>query len=90
MGKVTQLRVRRRTVSQVFVAVSDSGNGEEIYLVPGPNGEMIPLVAVNARAVGVLRRFAQSEADQSGKTVSIYSFTRRSLYDTVRPSATGD
>lgn len=88
-----QLRIgprRRRKVDQVFVAVSDLGDGEQIYTVPGPNGEMLPIVAVNQRALGVLRRYAQSAANQSGKAVSIYSFTRRSLYDTVAPVATGD
>lgn len=72
------------------MAVSDHGDVEYVSTVVGPNGERLPLVAIDRKGLSILRRYSQDLANRTGKTVSIISFTRRKLCDTVVPVATRD
>jgi hypothetical protein len=81
---------RKGEISQLFVAVTDSEEGEQIYTVLGPAGEKIPLTAINAIGVANLRLYAQRVADRDGNDVFIIRFTGRALYETVSPRTTGD
>jgi hypothetical protein len=77
-------------VSEIYIAVSESGPGEEIYSVTGPGGETLPVVALDHAALHLLRRYSQGIANRSGKNVRIIGFTRGTVHGTIRPVATGD
>lgn len=81
---------RPRKVTQVYMAVAESDAGEGVYTILGPNDERLPLVALDAGALSVLRTYAQSVANDTGKTVSIICFTDRRLYERFPPVTTGD
>lgn len=77
-------------VREIFIAVTDSGAGEEIYTFAGPGGETIPVVALNAEARAILIEYCQGIANRSGKKVAIIGFTRGIVHDMVSPLTTGD
>jgi hypothetical protein len=78
-------------VRELFIAVTgDDPQSEHVYTIPGPNGILLPLVAMDDWSLAVLHRYAQQLANSSGNVVRIISFTKRTLHDTVHPVATGD
>jgi hypothetical protein len=84
-------RLRRPQVRELFIAVvGDDPQSEQIYTIPGPNGILLPLVAMDERSLAVLKNYAQQVANNSGRIVRIISFTKRTLHDTVHPVTTGD
>lgn len=80
----------RLKVSEVFMAVLEQGDQESVFTVVTPRNVRLPVVALDRTALAVLQRYAQSMADETGQTVSIICFTDRSVYESFRPSATGD
>jgi hypothetical protein len=78
-------------LTDVYVAVSDQGDGEDIFTVNvGRRGQRLPIVAIDQRGLSVLRKYCQQLADETGHTVSIICFTSRRLYESLAPIATGD
>lgn len=77
-------------IERVYLAVADHGDGEGIFTIAGPRGERVPVVAINAKGLSVLREYARELAISSGFTVSIICFTNRSLHETFPPVATAD
>lgn len=90
----TSLRVapkaRSQKVSEIYLAVSARGKGEEVYTVDGPNGEKLPLVALDAGDADTLRQYVERDTHRGGKKVEIIRFTGRTLYDSVAGLSTGD
>jgi hypothetical protein len=81
---------RRRKLSKIYIAVIDHGDKEGICTVLLPNDERLPLVAIDEKALAVLRNYSQQVANETGKTVSIICFTGSRLYESFTPVATGD
>ena len=75
-----------------FLVASDEDNDPLVYLLKGPNGEDLPLVAIDDDGLAFLRKHAQATANACGRSVNIISFTAPSIYETVRPlqDSTGD
>ena len=81
----------RRQATKVYMAVfSDEDGDESVVQLVASEEVRLPLVALDDRALEVLRKFSQQTADESGQTVSIICFTSRAVYESFRPSATGD
>lgn len=88
-------RPRRRKgvghkIDELFVAVTDSLEGEQIFTVLGPAGERIPLTAITTAGLANLRQYAQRVVNSDGNNVLIIRFTGRTLYETLSPRTTGD
>jgi hypothetical protein len=81
---------QRKRLSKVYVAVTQLDNGEGIYSIAGPDGQTLPVVAVDVSALAALSEFACQQARLTGRTVSIIGFTKRTHRETFRPPATGD
>lgn len=81
---------KHRKVEGIYLVLSENGDGEEVYVIHGPDDQLLPLVAIDDDAVAVLTDYAQDAANNSGKIVSIIRFTRETVYETVRPLSTGD
>lgn len=79
-------------IESVYLAVTDAhGDGtESVYTVSGPDQNRIPVVALDDKSLESLRKFAETQARTTGKTVSIICFTHRTLHETFPPVATGD
>jgi hypothetical protein len=78
-------------LAEVYVAVTDRGDGEDIFTVNvGREGQRLPIVAIDQRGLSVLRRYCQQLADETGQSVSIICFTSRRLYESLAPVTTGD
>jgi len=81
----------RRRLTEVYLAVfSDQDGDENVIQVRTPGDVLLPLVAIDRKALGILQKFAQDTADQTGQSVSIICFTDRTVYESFRPTATGD
>ena len=86
-----EARLRRPQVRELFIAVTgEDPQSEQVYTVPGPNGILLPLVAMDDRSLAVLTGYAQQVANSSGQIVRIITFTKRTLHDTIHPVTTGD
>jgi hypothetical protein len=77
-------------IQQVFVAVTDLAGGEGIYTVCSSCGITLPVVAVDHKDLNALTEYVREYVDRTGETVSIIGFTKRTHYETFRPSTTGD
>jgi len=80
----------RPLVAEVYMAVFPIDGGEQVFTAVTPQGVRLPVVALDKNDLGVLKKYAQNIADETGETVSIICFTARQLYESFRPSATGD
>ncbi len=81
---------RPTKIERLSVAVVSNGEGELVYGAKVEDGGNLPIVAIDDVGIFFLKHYAQAEANISGASVRIISFTERSLHDTVRPFATGD
>ena len=83
---------RTQRIEKVYMAVTDTEDTtvESVYIVFGPQKEKLPVVAIEEKDLAALRKFAHSEAEATGKPVSIICFTNRELHETFRPLTTGD
>ena len=89
---VVGVRPHTRKITKVYLAVTDmdDATSEGVYTVPAPRKERLPVVAIDDKDLEILREWAQSEADATGKTVNIICFTSRSLHEIFHPVTTGD
>jgi len=89
-----QLRIeeiaRAQKVTEVFLAVTDAAEGEAVCTVIGPNGEPLPLVALDRQSLSILTKYCQGVANETGEEVYIISFTNRRVHAKYTPIATGD
>ena len=84
------VREHHKKISGVFIAVTKLDDGEGIYSVSGPQGQTLPVVAIDSNGLVSLEEFARQQVLLTGRTVSIIGFTKRTHRHTFRPSATGD
>jgi hypothetical protein len=79
-----------KKIEEVYVAVADLENGEGIYSILGPEGQTLPVVAVDPKDLELLSEYAREQVKKTGRTVSIIGFTKRTHHETFRPPTTGD
>lgn len=77
-------------VRHLYMVVADEGRSEAVCTLTGPEGEHVPVVAIDRKGRIALSKYAQALADSSGKSVSLVCFTRDTSHETFAPGATGD
>ncbi len=77
-------------ISRVFIVVTEMESGEGVYCFHGPQGETLPVLAVDDKDLVALSEYAREQAQLTGRTVSIIGFTKRTQHETFRPVSTGD
>jgi hypothetical protein len=76
-------------IERVFMAIGRA-DGKETVVTISHGGEVLPVVAITMKDLRSLRRYSQSLANSTGKTVRIVSFSSPTLHDILEPAATGD
>jgi len=79
-----------KKIERVYMAVVELAEGEGVYAAVGPNGEKLPVVAIDEKDIAALSEHARGQANATGQTVSIICFTKRTHHETFRPSTTQD
>lgn len=77
-------------ITELYIAVAELDDGEGVYSVFGPEGQPLPVVAVDGKDLNALSEYVRGQVQHTGRTVSIIGFTKRTHHETFRPSSTGD
>lgn len=91
-GSVVRVVPHMQRIEKVYLAVTDLDNedSEGVYSVTGASDQLLPVVAIDDKGLAILSQYAQSQAEATGKTVSIICFTHRTVHEKFAPVATGD
>lgn len=90
MSRSLSVKSVQPKVERIYIAVAEGADSEGIFSVYGPNGETIPVAAVDDKGLHVLGEYVRKQVNNTGQTVSIIGFTKRTHHETFRPLSTGD
>lgn len=84
------MRRHRQKIARVYLAITETDDGEDVYTLHGPDGQLLPLVAIDDKDLVSLRQHAKLMSRKTRKPVRIISFTKRSHHEIFPESTTGD
>lgn len=64
---------------------ADEDGTEEVFIMPTPNGKLLPLVFKDKKLIDVVETRLQEMVDMAGKRVKLYKFESRELLKVYKP-----
>lgn len=84
------VRRHKQKIDKVYLATTETADGEDVYTLPVKDGQLLPLVALDDKDLAALRQHAELMSNKTGKPVRIISFTKRTHHEIFPASTTGD
>lgn len=84
------VRRHKQKIDKVYLATTETPDGEDVYTMTGVDGQALPLVALDDRNLETLRQYAELMSARTGKPVRIIAFTKRTYHEIFPAHATGD